>query len=48
MKNEYKIINLNDMISELGEEKSKEILSDFYCPQNKDVQDFLKIKSIEF
>lgn len=48
MKNEYKIINLNYMISELGEEKSKEILSNFCCPQNKDVQEFLKIKAIEF
>lgn len=48
MKNEYKIINLSHMISELGEGKCKSILSNFYCPKNKDVQDFLKIKAIEF
>lgn len=48
MKNQYKIINLNHLISELGEEESKKILSDFYCPKNKDVQEFINIKAIEF
>ncbi|WP_343101010.1 N-acetyltransferase [Romboutsia sp. MSSM.1001216sp_RTP31141st1_G3_RTP31141_220114] len=48
MKREYKVINLNDMISMLGEDKSKEILSSFYCPKNKDVQDFIRVKAIEF
>lgn len=48
MKSEYKIINLSNMILELGEDKCKSILSSFSCPKNKDVQDFLKIKAIEF
>lgn len=48
MENRYKVVNLNYIISELGEEKSKQILSNFCCPKNKDVEDFIKLKSIEF
>lgn len=44
----YTLINLREMIKELGEDKTKTILSKFDCPQNKDVDDFLKFKSIEF
>lgn len=36
------------MINELGEDRVKTILSEFSCPQNKDVENFLKYKSIEF
>lgn len=45
---EYKIVNLSYMVSELGEEKCKEILSKFCCPKNRDVQEFINIKAIEF
>lgn len=45
---EYKIVNLSHMILELGEEKCKDILSKFYCPKNKDVQEFINVKAIEF
>ena len=48
MENRYKVVNLNYIISELGEEKSKQILSNFCCPKNKDVEDYIKLKSIEF
>ena len=41
MENRYKVVNLNYIISELGEEKSKQILSNFCCPKNKDVEDFI-------
>ncbi len=44
----YKKVLLSDMITELGEDRTKEILSEFSCPLNKDVEDFLKNKSIEF
>lgn len=44
----YTLINLRGMIKELGEDKTKTILSKFDCPKNKDVDDFLKSKSIEF
>ncbi|MEG2775428.1 MAG: N-acetyltransferase [Acetivibrio sp.] len=41
-------ISLNDMIEQLGEDKVKNILSTFTCPQNKDVEYFLKNKAIVF
>ena len=37
----YKIVNLKLMVEELGEEKTKDLLSAFHCPQNEDVEDFL-------
>lgn len=40
--------NLNDMIAALGENEVKNVLSSFACPQNKDVEYFLKQKAIEF
>lgn len=45
---EFFEINLNDIIEELGENRAKSILSDFSCPMNEDVENFLKYKSIEF
>lgn len=44
----YSIVVLDEMISELGEERTKNILSSFSCPLNKDVENFLKHKAIEF
>lgn len=44
----YIQVNIKDMVSELGENRAKSILSAFYCPLNKDVEDFLKMKAIEF
>ena len=44
----YVQVNIKDMISELGENRVKAILSNFYCPLNQDVEDFLKTKAIEF
>ena len=44
----YVQVNIKDMLSELGEDRVKAILSDFYCPLNKDVEEFLKTKAIEF
>mgnify|MGYP000901805735 CR=1 FL=1 len=40
--------NLSKMVKELGEDKVKTILSHFICPLNKDVEGFLRDKSIEF
>lgn len=45
---EFKVINLEDMLSELGEDMTKNILSSFSCPQNRDVEKFLKEKAILF
>lgn len=44
----YGLVNLKDMIQELGEGRTKEILSEFSCPLNKDVEFFLHCKAIEF
>lgn len=44
----YYQINLKDMITELGEEETKNILSSYLCPKNADIEYFLKDKAIEF
>ena len=44
----YKLIILKDLLEVIGEEDTKVILSDFYCPQNADIEDFLIRKAIEF
>lgn len=44
----YIQVNLNNMLRELGEDETKNILSSFICPQNKDVEYFLKNTAIEF
>lgn len=40
--------NLRDLLAELGEERTSEILSAFECPLNLDVQSFLREKAILF
>ncbi len=40
--------NILDLINEYGEEDVKAILSDFSCPKNVDIEDFLKDNSIIF
>lgn len=51
-KNKYKIINIRRYIGnenpELGEDELLQILSEFSCPMNPDVERFLKHSSIEF
>lgn len=44
----YKVINLRDIYDNLGEEKTKEILKNYKCEKNKDVESFIKEKAIEF
>jgi hypothetical protein len=44
----YRVTNLIDIMSGSGEDVAKKILSDFSCPKNKDVELFLKDKSIDF
>ena len=51
-KNKYRIINIRRYIGnenpELGEDELLQILSEFSCPKNPDVERFLKHSSIEF
>ncbi len=44
----YNLISLNDMYEAIGEEKTKEILNEFECTLNKDVEYFIKEKAIQF
>lgn len=44
----YKQFSLKEMVKELGEECVKAILSNFSCPHNADVENFIKFKAIEF
>ena len=44
----YNLIILKDLLNEIGEEDCKKILSQFSCPLNEDVENFLKYKAIEF
>ena len=44
----YQIINLKDIYNELGENNTKELLKEFSCPLNKDVEYFIKNRAIEF
>lgn len=44
----YALLSLKDMITELGESTVKGILSSFCSPQNKDVEEFIRLKAIEF
>ena len=41
-------INLSELIGILGEDDTKSILSTFVCPMNRDVENFIKYKAIEF
>ena len=51
-KNKYRIINVRWYIGnenpELGEDELRQILSEFSCPMNPDVERFLKYSSIAF
>ena len=44
----YQLSLLKDIIEGLGEPKTHEILSLFSCPLNRDVENFLHNKAIEF
>lgn len=41
-------INLSDLLEQMGEDETRNILSSFSCPLNLDVEKFLKTKAIEF
>lgn len=44
----FREANLKQLICEVGEDRVKEILSDFSCPKNLDVEDFLRNKATIF
>ncbi len=48
VKTHFVEMNLCNMIDQLGEDATKDILSSFSCPINKDIENFIKEKAIEF
>lgn len=48
MNSHYIQFNLGEIIDLIGEDETKKILSTFSCPNNLDVQEFIKHKAIEF
>lgn len=44
----YKVTNLKKLYEAVGEKRTKEIINDFECELNKDVEYFLKEKAIQF
>lgn len=44
----YQVINILDMLESIGEDGVKEILSDFSCPLNSEIEHFVKADAIPF
>jgi hypothetical protein len=44
----YKIVNIIDLCEEIGEDRGAYLLSSFCCPQNTDIEKFLRIKAVGF
>lgn len=41
-------VNIQDMLKAIGEEEMMKLLSDFSCPLNTEVEEFVRNKSINF
>ena len=41
-------VNILDMINAIGEEELQLILSDFSCPMNHEIEEFVRKNAIEF
>ena len=46
--NGYKTINILDMIDAVGEDEVNNILSDFSCPKNDEIENFVKKNAVDF
>lgn len=46
--NDYRVVNILDMMDAVGEEDLKGILSDFSCAKNLEIENFLHSNSIDF
>lgn len=44
---QFDTVNILDMIGAIGETKLKQCLSDFSCPINPEIEQFLKNNAIE-
>ncbi len=46
--NKYSIVNILDMIEIIGEDKVTAVLSDFSCPLNTEIENFVRKNAIDF
>ena len=46
--NHYEAVNILDMLNAIGEDAVKNILSDFSCPRNFEIESFVKQNALEF
>ena len=46
--NAYTTVNVLDMIDVIGEDRVNQILSDFSCPKNDEIENFIKKNAIDF
>ena len=46
--NAYTTVNILDMINVIGEDRVNQILSDFSCPKNDEIENFIKKNAIDF
>lgn len=46
--NGYTTINILDMIDAVGEDEVNQILSDFSCPKNDEIENFVKKNAVDF
>lgn len=44
----YKTVNILDMIEAVGNERVNQIISDFSCPKNNEVENFVKKNAVDF
>ena len=44
----YRSINILDAIEQIGESATQELISDFSCSKNQDIQHFLQHNAIDF
>lgn len=45
---EYSVVTILDYIELMGEESVPEVLSDFSCPKNKEIENFVRNNVVEF
>ena len=48
MVNKYIVINILDMVDAIGEEPLSKVLSDFSCPKNEEIEEFVQNKALDF
>ena len=44
----YPIVNVLDLVETIGEEQVQSILSDFSCPKNQEIEDFVHWNALDF